>query len=98
MIHLLVTSSIADAETISFGPVFTTARINHVMGYLKDVEYQFNQEKDLKDDSRVILVVEQVEEPSEPLFPDGDLRALGAAALAMLRRQYREQYEEMQNV
>ena len=98
MIHLLVTSSIADTETISFGPVFDQGRANLVTGYLLDVETQFNQEKGLEGDYRINLVVNRIEELSDPMFPDGDLRALGAAALAMLRRQYREQYEELQNI
>lgn len=65
---------------------------------MKEVAEQFNREKGLTGDARIELIFNTVTEESDSLFPDGDLRAFGVAALSMMRRQYREWYEEAQNV
>jgi hypothetical protein len=98
MLYLVISSSISDIESICFGPVFTAARSKHLFGYLAEVEQEFNREKGLVGVSRVRLTIDPAKEASAPLFPEGDLHRLRAAVLDMLRRQYRERYDEIQNV
>lgn len=98
MIYLVISSSISDDGSICFGPVFTAARSKHLFSYLSEVEHQFNREKRLEGDSQVRLDIKPAKEASAPLFSEGDLHRLRSAVLDMLRRQYRERYDEIQNV
>lgn len=97
MIYLQITSSIL-GDTLSYGPVYTVARRNHVWGYLKEVQDRFNREKGLQDEMRIRLTVTDADQVVGDHFPDDQLKEMGDALLSMLRRQYHERYEEIQNV
>ena len=98
MVYLKLASNLESADVIFVGPIFTPVREKAIRQRARKVVQEFNESHGLYEGSDVVLRIDVVLEPVGIPIGCENLEGVATTLTNMVRRQYRERYEEPQNV